>query len=111
MRVKVLVTMNRRPLPGASITFEPETFLADKLHPAFGTTDDNCFAAMTVKPEHQQHENARGVAPGLYLVKISLEEDGKERLPKKYNEETTLGVEVAARASYMPGHVEFKLRK
>ena len=111
IRVKVVVMMGRREVEGATVTFEPEPFLSDVLHPATGVTDIQGFAAMTVSEEHMQHPNARGVAPGLYLVRISKMEDGEEKIPAKYNSQTTLGVEVASRASYMPGHVEFRLRK
>lgn len=110
MRVKCDVTLNRQPLDGATITFEPEPFLGDLVHPAQGETRDG-FATMSVAKEHMPHANARGVAPGLYLVRISKMVNGKELIPARYNSETTLGVEVASRASYMPGAVRFSLRK
>lgn len=110
--VGVKVFMNNRPLDGATVTFEPEEFLGGVVHPATGLTDADGFTPMELAKEHRPHENVRaGVAPGLYLVRISKEVNGKELIPAKYNEETTLGVEVAVRASYMPGSAEFRLRK
>ena len=110
IRVQCDIRFRREPLDGATVTFEPEAFLGDVLHPATGVTR-NGFAAMSVSPEHMPHPNGRGVAPGLYLVRISKIVDGEETIPAKYNTETTLGIEVAARASYMPNAVEFDLRK
>ena len=112
MRVAVEVTLNRKPLAGATVTFEPETFLGDVIHPATGATDDTGYCPISMAMEHMPDENNRsGVKPGLYLVRISKEVNGKELIPAKYNAETTLGVEVAARASYMPGAAKFELRK
>ncbi len=110
MRVKCNVTLNRQPLDGATITFEPEQFLGNLVHPARGETRGG-FATMSVAKEHMPHANARGVAPGLYFVRISKTVNGEELIPARYNTETTLGVEVASRASYMPGAVHFNLRK
>jgi len=109
MRVKCDVIFRRRRLDGATITFEPEQFLGDLIYPAMGITRDG-FATMSVAEEHMPHPNARGVAPGLYLVRISKLVDGEETIPAKYNTKTTLGVEVASRASYMPGAIEFELK-
>ncbi len=112
MLVGAKVVYRGRTIDGVKITFEPEEFLGDVLHPATGETDMDGFASMSMAKEHMPHDNVRaGVSPGLYLVRISKEVDGKELIPKKYNTETTLGVEVAARASYMPGSVVFELRK
>lgn len=112
MRVAVEVTMRGRPLSGATVTFEPEAFLGDVIFPATGVTDDTGYAAMSMALENMPDKNNRsGCKPGLYLVRISKEVDGKELVPAKYNTETTLGVEVASRASYMPGAAQFDLRK
>ena len=112
MRVGVIVTLNRKPVGGATVTFEPEGFLGDVVHAATGETDADGYAPMSMAQEDMPHENVRsGVAPGLYLVRISKEVNGKELIPAKYNTETTLGIEVATRASYMPGPAQFDLRK
>lgn len=112
MRVSVEIYMNRRPLDGATVTFEPERFLGDVIHPAMGETDAAGYTPMSMAEEDMPHENVRsGVGPGLYLVRISKEVNGKEMVPAKYNTETTLGIEVATRASYMPGSARFDLKK
>ena len=111
MRVAVEVSYRGRPLHGATITLEPEPFLADVLKGASGETDDNGYAPLAMAPEDMPHKNVRsGAAPGLYLVRISKEVDGEELLPAKYNTATTLGMEVAMRASYSPGPCVFKLK-
>ena len=112
MRVSVEVYINRQPLDGATVTLEPEEFLGDVIFPATGTTGDDGFGPVSVAEENLPHKNVRsGVLPGLYLVRISKEVNGKEIVPAKYNTETTLGIEVADRAPYMPGPAEFNLRK
>lgn len=112
MRVGVIVKLNRRPVSGATVTFEPEDFLGDVIHAASGETDSDGYAPMSMSEEHMPHENVRsGVSPGLYLVRISKEVNGKELIPAKYNTETILGIEVATRASYMPGPAQFDLKK
>lgn len=111
-RVAVEIKYRGHPVDGATVTLEPEPFLADVLKGASGETDDNGYAPLSMAPEDMPHKNVRsGVAPGLYLVRISKEVNGKELLPAKYNEETTLGIEVASRTSYSPGPCEFHLKK
>lgn len=112
MRVSVEVYLNRKPLYGATVLFEPEEFLGDVIYPATGETGDDGFGSVSIASENMPHENVRsGVLPGLYKVRISKEVNGKELVPKKYNTETTLGIEVAARAPYMPGPARFDLKK
>jgi len=112
MRVAVEVLYRGKPLDGAIVTLEPEPFLADVLKGASGETDGEGYAPLAMAPEDMPHKNVRsGAAPGLYLVRISKEVDGKELLPAKYNTETTLGMEVAMRASYSPGPCVFRLKK
>ena len=101
MRIKCAVTMDGVDLADAKVTFEPEEFLGGVVGAATGRTDMDGFTPIS-DPTIVQG----GVRPGLYLVRITID-DGK--VPAKYNTETTLGVEVARRASYMPGHVEFQL--
>ena len=110
IRVRCQVTLDGKDLDDAEVTFEPAPFLGEGvIHGARGRTRRG-VASLSVAPEHMVHSNARGVTPGLYLVRISKREGDKELIPSKYNTETTLGVEVARRASYMPGMIEFDLR-
>ena len=111
VRVAVEVYHRRRPLEGATVTLEPEPFLQDVLKGASGETDSEGYAPLALAPEDIPHENVRsGVPPGLYLVRISKEVNGKELLPAKYNTETTLGIEVASRAAYGPGPCRIDLK-
>lgn len=112
MRVAVEVFYRGKRLHDATVTFEPEDFLSDVLHPATGKTDSEGYAPMSMALEDMPHPNVRsGVSPGLFLVRISKEVNGKELIPAKYNSETTLGIEVATRASYMLGPCRFDLKK
>ena len=106
--VRAEVTLDGRPLDGAMITLEPEEFMAHALHPAQG---ELFGGRCTIKhaAEHLPHPNAKGTAPGLYLVRITKIVNDKETIPAKYNVDTTLGVEVASRALYLPGPVVFNL--
>jgi hypothetical protein len=97
-----------RPLNGATVTLEPEPFMQGSVHPASGLTRGST-ARINLSDEDRPTPNANGVQNGLYLVRISKVVNGKETIPVEYNEATTLGVEVAARASYMPFAVRFDL--
>ncbi len=92
------VTQRGRPVVGATVTFEPEPFLADVIHPAFGTTGTRGMAELSVAEEYRPGPRYTGVQCGFYRVKISREVDGKETLPVQYNTETTLGMEVSPSA-------------
>jgi hypothetical protein len=86
----VMVTLDGRPLEGAAVTFEPEPFLGPSYRPATGTTDSNGTAILSGSVE-----GSPGLFPGLYRVKISKKVGGKETIPERFNEKTTLGREVA----------------
>lgn len=90
--VMTTVTFRGRPLAGATVVFEPEAFLGTDVRPAVGTTNEDGVAPMKT-----EGADAPGVAPGLYLVRIT--KDGAN-LPAKYNVETVLGVEVARDSDY-----------
>jgi hypothetical protein len=88
-------TLDGRPLEGAVVTFEPEAFLGDAIKQAVATTDGFGSGGPTVPKELRvDSDTPPGVAYGLYQVKISKMVDGKETIPSKYNEQTTLGQEV-----------------
>lgn len=84
-----VITLDKNPLSGATVTFVPEPFLADTIQPASGTTDS---AGMVVP----KVEGKTGLLPGLYKIEISKKDaSGKETLPAKYNTQTELGREIA----------------
>jgi hypothetical protein len=90
------VTLDGRPLEGASVTLEPEAFLGDDIRSAVATTDMFGTAGPSV-PKEQRPTAATppGVQLGLYRVKISKLVGGNETVPARYNTHTTLGQEVS----------------
>jgi hypothetical protein len=88
--VPVTVFLDDQPLPGATVTFEPEAFMGPAYTASSGVTDKagNCAPA-------GDDPTYRGVHPGLYRVTISKKVNGVEVLPARYNTATELGKEVA----------------
>ncbi|MGA2032568.1 MAG: carboxypeptidase-like regulatory domain-containing protein [Thermoguttaceae bacterium] len=85
----VAVLHNGQPLPGATVSLVPESFLGSELETAVGTTDQSGRTMPTV-PAHGS-DNLPGVAPGFYRVEVTK---AGETIPAKYNTATTLGGEV-----------------
>jgi hypothetical protein len=88
--VMVTVRLDGRPLPGAEVSFVPESIMGDKTETAKGTTDDSGMVRLRISDQPE----GRGVRPGLYSIRVSKLKDGQETLPKKYSEGTELGIEV-----------------
>lgn len=98
----VKVTWRGEGLQGATVRFIPEEFLGNAFRPAEAVTDHYGVANMVHAPEDRPDpEFPQGVRVGLYRVEIRKEANGEEMVPPKYNEETTLGQEVAADAAGM----------
>jgi hypothetical protein len=96
------VTLNGKPLEGATVTYEPEEFLGSAIKPGSGTTDAHGQAVPAgADPKFP------GLNPGIYRVKISKEVGGKESIPKRYNVESELGKEIAPGGR---GTIEFRLQ-
>jgi hypothetical protein len=85
----VNVMHNGRPLPDATVSLVPESFLGSELQTAAGTTDKSGRTMPTV-PVHGP-DDVQGVPPGLYRIEITK---AGENIPAKYNTATTLGGEV-----------------
>jgi hypothetical protein len=86
----VKATLDGKPLAGATVTLTPEKFLGDAVKPASATTDTRGMATPTAAGAV-----ALGVACGMYRVEVSKKDTaGKELLPPRYNQLTTLGVEI-----------------
>ncbi|HLJ92310.1 MAG TPA: EF-hand domain-containing protein [Gemmataceae bacterium] len=84
------VLLDGRPLEGATVTYVPEKFMGSSIRPASGVTDARGGAALTA-----EGEKVPGAQPGFYRVQISKKSgSGQEMIPARYNQETTLGVEV-----------------
>jgi hypothetical protein len=104
------VSLDGQPLQGATVTYVPEKFLGPSLKSASGVSDDHGAVVLNT-----EGEKLPGVQPGLFRVQVSKKNaDGQEMIPARYNQDTTLGVEVYPRKIRKPGVrqtnvVEFKL--
>jgi hypothetical protein len=106
------VTLDGQPLRGAKVVFEPEPFLGSEIKAAYGTTNEYGDAGPAIAPEDRPEPNfPGGVYLGLYIVRITKDENGKELIPAQYNTETTLGYEVAYDDPGVKGNkIEFALK-
>jgi len=90
------LSLDGSPLEGATVTFEPESFLGDDIKAAVATTDMFGTGSPTIPKDQRPDPTAPpGVQVGVYRVKISKLQGGKETIPAIYNTETILGQEVA----------------
>ena len=106
MSLSCTVTHNGKPLEGAAVNFVPEKFLGENIQTATGKTDANGVAMLSV-PVVADSKDPPGVAPGLYRVEITKPGD---KIPAKYNTETTLGQEVAIDARGLQEGIKFDLK-
>ena len=92
LRLSASVTLDGRPLGGATIRLVPEPYLGDELKAAIGTTRSKGSASMAVPDEDlpENQKGIRGIHAGTYRVEITHPE---KTIPAKYNTETTLGYE------------------
>ena len=90
MPVVCRVTHNGKPLAGAKVVFVPEKFLGGTIQPGSGTTSATGYA--NISCPYAADPSVKGLSPGFYRVEIT--KDG-EKIPAKYNTETTLGAEAA----------------
>jgi hypothetical protein len=102
-----VVYLDGKPLPKATVTFEPEPFLGPSYHSHQGTTTVGAGIAQ-LDPELKAAGN--GIYVGLYRVRISKKVDGKETLPARYNTETELGVELATGVRNASENTTFRLQ-
>jgi hypothetical protein len=104
MAVAFQVTLDGRPLSGATVTLVPEKFLGDALQPATGTTNARGMVRVATPGAEEP-----GVACGLYRIEVSKEDEaGRETIPARYNQATVLGLEVAPDSNL--GALQFALR-
>ncbi len=93
-RLDVKLTVDGRPLPNATITFEPEVYMTDWVKPATGTTGKSGMAKMSVAPEDLPAEvkerglNLKGVYVGAYRVKV---EHPSSKLPADVRSGAAIG--------------------
>jgi hypothetical protein len=85
-----------RPLAGATVELVPEEFMAEIVEPATGETDGEGIAYPSIELDEEITKwGSGGFRSGVYRVKVSKKNAaGEETIPKKYNVETILGIEV-----------------
>ena len=86
----VSVSLDNQPLEGATVTFEPETFMGPAYKPTSAVTDKTGMC----RPAGDDPQFP-GLHPGLYRVRISKKVNGQESIPARYNASTELAREVA----------------
>lgn len=94
-QVSVRVTMDGKPLPGATVTLEPEAFLGDGVKTATGVT--NAFGVTEpsiAKADRPNPDWPPGLQYGFFKIRVTNPAGGAA-LPSKYNTDTTLGHQIA----------------
>lgn len=92
--VRCQVTLDGKPLPGATVEFVPEPFLGGEVKPAQGTVNQFGDVAPTVSDADKPDPKLPGgVHFGLYTVKVSG--GSRDQVPQRYNAKSTLGLEVS----------------
>jgi EF hand len=88
--VSVEVTLDNRPLVGATVTLVPEKFMGPAAKSATAVTDEEGTGFF--KTEGTDYVQ---VPCGYYKVQVSKNTQGRGGVPAKYNAQTTLGYEVS----------------
>jgi len=90
------VKMDGQPLAGATVTFEPESFLGDAVLAGDGVTEITGMVKPRIPKEKRPvSDMPGGLQPGFYRIKVSKQVNGKETVPAMYNTESTLGQQIA----------------
>lgn len=94
--IRYQVFLNGRPLPDADVTFEPESFLGDRIQSGVGRTDASGVGTASIpKANRPTPQTPPGIALGLYKVRVSKLAGGQETIPARYNKQTVLGQQVS----------------
>jgi hypothetical protein len=100
------VMLDGRPLAGATVTLVSEKFLGPAVKPVSGVTDETGFCSLKVEGNEMP-----GVQPGIFRIEISKRgSDGKERVPARYNTNTTLGADTGTGSPIFTQTLILKLR-
>lgn len=96
MSITCRVTLDGKGVDGATVTFEPETFLGDNVKQGEGFTSGGGLATVSILKENRPSPDyPPGLQFGFYKVKVSKKTNGTETIPAKYNTETTLGQQIS----------------
>lgn len=104
----VNVTLDGKPLEGATIEFVPESFLGPAVKPAKGTTDKDGIASCTIDDPELAAKRYTGAQCGFY--KVTVTGGAGKTIPSQYNTDTTLGAEVAQDADWAQTGLTFGLK-
>jgi hypothetical protein len=86
------LTLDRKPLEGATVTLVPEKFLGSAFKAASGISDER--GNVSFKTEGY---DLPGAPCGLFRIEVSKKDaSGKELIPARYNTQTTLGCEIVS---------------
>ena len=102
-RFNMQIRRKGRPLPDATVEMVPAPFMEGLIAPANGVTEADGVATMDAKLSARRAT----VNLGFYRIKVNSD---KKKIAAKYNEQTTLGVEVAPVADSMDTNVVFDLK-
>jgi hypothetical protein len=91
-----VVTLDGKPLSGATMTFVPEPYLEPNVKPATGDTTEIGLTRPSHAPEHlpktANGKTIYGMTSGTFKIQIT---HPSQKIPAKYNTQTELGDEVA----------------
>jgi hypothetical protein len=99
------ITLDGKPLAGATVTFEPEDFLGDAFTTCSGETDQYGRAAIS-----GHDADFPGIYLGFYRVRVSKVVNGKETIPAKYNTASELGYEASDDIPDISNVIQFQLK-
>ncbi len=91
------VSLDGKPLAGAQVVLEPESFLGTSVPPAYATTNDEGSAAVSMAAEDLADPRYTGVACGWYKIRITSD---TTKIPAQFNTNTTLGCEITTDAHW-----------
>lgn len=90
VQVGCRVLLDGHPLEGATVSYLPEKFMGGSIKSASGASDSRGMVSLVA-----EGEKLPGVQPGFYRVQVSKKSaSGQESIPARYNENTTLGIEI-----------------
>ena len=93
-QITARVTMDGKPVKGATVTFEPEAFLGDAVKTATGMTNASGTTEPSIaKADRPNPDWPPGMQYGFYKIRVTP--GSGESIPAKYNTETTIGHEVS----------------
>jgi hypothetical protein len=105
-----IVTLDGRPLDGATITFVPEPYLEPNVKPATGVTTPVGLTRLSHAEEFlPKSANGRplyGVTSGTFKIQVT---HPSTKLPPKYNTHTELGDEIAHDTNPSGGPIRIEL--